>query len=43
MKSKNWLKSKKQVDNAKLCSEHFQAVAKSDDPSPLRYWVTQEI
>ena len=32
MKRENWPKSEKQVDNARLCSKHFVAGAKSDDP-----------
>ena len=33
----NWFKSEKQVDNARLCSEHFVTGTKSDDPLHIDY------
>ena len=33
----NWPKSEKQVDNARLCSEHFVTGAKSHDPLHIDY------
>ena len=37
MKRENWPKSEKQVDNARLCSEHFVTGAKSDDSLHINY------
>ena len=37
MKRENWPKSEKEVDNARLCSEHFVTGAKSDDPFHINY------
>ena len=37
MKRENWPKSEKQVDNARLCSEHFVTGDKSDDPLHIDY------
>ena len=37
MKKENWPKSEKQVDNARLCGEHFVTGAKSDDPLHTDY------
>ena len=37
MKRENWPKSEKQVDNARLCSEHFVTGAKSNDPLHVDY------
>ena len=37
MNRENWPKSEKQVDNARLCSEHFVTGTKSDDPFHIDY------
>ena len=37
MKREEWSKSEKQVDNARLCSEHVLAYAKSDDSFHVDY------
>ena len=37
MKRQNWPKSEKQVDNARLCSEHFVTGPKWDDPLYIDY------